>query len=264
MKSAPETSPKGASPHSPLGARAPVVLRPGRVPRLAKQVARLVRAAHLTAEDWRHFVRDVRRSSRIPPRARSPRPLPAVLTVEELRRMLDQAYAERPPGRGLILRVLFEMGIRVSELTALETTDVDLTERTCRVLQGKGGKDRIVVFTAELAQQLALHLGSRRRGPLFESNRHLAFSPRRIQQIVQGIAQRAGVAKRIHPHTYRHSMATFLRDRGMPLDAIQAQLGHADPRTTQIYVQLSVEERRREYDRAMTGLLGGTQPALEQ
>ncbi len=188
-------------------------------------------------------------------RGRSPhaRRLPEILTPDELERILAQAYQERGV-YGLIVRGLFETGLRVSELVAVQVTDVDFRERTIRVREGKGGKDRLVLFTQDLGQQLGLHLDGRTRGALFESNRAAPFTPRRIQQIVRAVARKAGVEKRISPHTYRHSMATFLRNQGVALDVVQLLLGHADPRTTQLYARLSLGTAREEYDRAMAAL----------
>jgi len=131
---------------------------------------------------------------------------------------------------------------------------VDFSERTIRVNQGKGGRDRLVLFTEDLGQQLRLHLDGRTRGVLFESNRAKPYSTRMIQHIVKTVALRAGVAKKIHPHTYRHSMATFLRNQGVPLDVVQLLLGHENPRTTQLYARLSMATAREEYDKAMRAL----------
>ncbi len=111
-----------------------------------------------------------------------------------------------------------------------------------------------MLFTADFAQQLRGHLGDRSRGALFESSRAAAFSARRIQQIVKAVARRAGVDKHIHPHSYRHSMATFLRNQGVALDIVQLLLGHEDPRTTQLYARLSLGAAREEYDKAMAAL----------
>ena len=175
------------------------------------------------------------------------------MTPDELARILAQAYRVRGV-YGLIVRTLFETGLRVSELVHVEIADVDLLERTIRVRAGKGGKDRLTLCTDDLAQQLRIYLGNRTRGALFESNRASGFSARRIQQIVKAVASQAGVEKHIHPHSYRHSMATFLRNQGVPLDVVQLLLGHADPRTTQIYARLSLAPARHEYDRAMAAL----------
>ena len=233
-----------------------VLRRPGELQTLARRIGTLYRKAHLTAEEARYVHKQARTLAGIRGRPQKPKRLPEILTPEELQRVFSQAYRERPRD-GLIVRTLFETGLRVSELVSLQVTDVDFTERTIRVREGKGGKDRLVLFTEDLGQQLRLYLDGRARGYLFESNRDAPFTPRRIQQIVKTVARKAGVAKPIHPHTYRHSMATFLRNQGVPLDVVQFLLGHADPRTTQLYARLSVGAVRAEYDRAMAGQARG-------
>ena len=223
----------------------PAALRSGRLDHLVQQVARLYRKAHITADEWRDVNKRVRHTLGLRGRLARAKRLPEILTPEELRRILEQAYRDRGL-YGLIVRTLFETGLRVSELVAVEVPDVDLSERTLRVRAGKGGKDRLVLFTADLAQQLRVHVGDRTRGALFKSNRAAAFSARRIQQIVRAVARRAGIDKHIHPHSYRHSMATFLRNQGVALDIVQLLLGHEDSRTTQLYARLSLGAARQE------------------
>ncbi len=237
---------------SPPDFVAPVLLPKSRLDRLVQEVSRAYRRAHVTADEARYVHKRVRRLLGLRGHPERSKRLPEILSPDEFRRILAQAYKDRG-SYGLIVRTLFETGLRVSELVGVEAGDVDFTERTVRVRQGKGGKDRLVLFTADLGQQLRLHLGGRTRGALFESNRSAPFTPRRVQQIVAATARRAGMTKRIHPHTYRHSMATFLRNQGVPLDVVQLLLGHADPRTTQIYARLSLATAREAYDQAMAG-----------
>ncbi len=236
----------------------PLVLERHRHDHLVRQVAKLYRKAH----EWRYINKRVRHMLGLRGRPMRAKRLPEILTPEELRQILEVAYRERGV-YGLIVRTLFETGLRVSEVVHVEVLDVDFTERTLRVRAGKGGKDRMVLFTADLAQQLRIHLGDRPRGALFESNRAAAFTPRRIQQIVKDVARKADVEKHIHPHSYRHSMATFLRNQGVALDVVQLLLGHEDPRTTQLYARLSLAPARAEYDRAMAALASWT-PTLAQ
>jgi len=252
------TEPTGGNcvaPNADAKSPAPEALPRGRLDRLARRVAALYRKAHLTAEEARYVHKRARALARVRGRPTRAKRLPEVLSPEELSRILAQAYQEQPR-YGLIVRTLFETGLRVSELVRLQAADVDSTERTIRVREGKGGKDRVILFTEDLGQQLRLHLDGRTRGTLFESTRAAPFTPRRIQQIVQATARRAGVTKRIHPHTYRHSMATFLRNQGVPLDVVQLLLGHENPRTTQLYARLSVATARKAYDQAMAALPG--------
>ncbi len=79
-----------------------------------------------------------------------------------------------------------------------------------------------------------------------------------IQHVVKTVARRAGVTKAIHPHSCRHGMAPFLRNRGVPLDVVQLLLGHENPKTTQLYARLSLGTAREAYDRAMAGLVSST------
>jgi len=163
------------------------------------------------------------------------RRLPDVLSADELRRLLAEAYRDRARD-GLLIRLLFESAVRVSEASRLDAADVDVTERTVKVVQGKGGKDRLVFLTEDLTQLVRLHLDGRPRGPLFLSNRGTRLSVRRIQSVVRTAARRAGIDdKRISPHTLRRTWATMTRNVGMPLDSVQAMLGHSDPKTTLIY-----------------------------
>jgi integrase/recombinase XerD len=220
---------------------------------LAHEVARIYRKAHLNSEEARYVHKRARHLLGLRGRSSGSKKLPEVLSPEEVKCILARAYCEHPQ-YGLIVRTLFETGIRVGELVGIQASKVDFAERTIRV-HGKGDKDRLVLFTEDLGQQLRLHLNDRTRGFLFESTRLTAFTPRRIQQIVKMVARKAGIAKRIHPHTYRHSIATFLRNQGVPLDIVQLLLGHNDPRTTQIYARLSLVPVREDYDRAMSTLM---------
>jgi len=224
-----------------------------RLNRLIRQVAALYRKAHLTAAEARYVHRRARVLAGIRGRPPKAKRLPEILSPEELGHILAQAYREQAR-YGLIIRTLFETGLRVSELVRVQAADVDLGERTIRVREGKGGKDRLVLLTEDLGQQLRLHLSGRARGALFESNRARPYSVRMIQHVVKTVARKAGVVKSIHPHTYRHSMATFLRNQGVPLDVVQLLLGHENPRTTQLYARLSLAAAREEYDKAMRAL----------
>jgi integrase/recombinase XerD len=148
------------------------------------------------------------------------------LSGEEERRLIDTAY--RSPGtRGLLIKTLFQTGARVSEFVAIEVRDFFFDEQMILIRQGKGGKPRYVPILPELAQELQTYRQGRAKGFLFETNRHTAFSPRRLQQLVKETADLAGITKRVTPHLLRHSVATTLLEHGMPLEQIQKFLGHA-------------------------------------
>ncbi len=120
------------------------------------------------------------------------------------------------------------------------------------IAKAKGGKSRYVPILPELAQELRTHLGPRTVGYLFETNRTTRYSPRRIQQIIKETAEQAEITKRVYPHLLRHSVATTLLERGMPIEQIQKFLGHAKLETTQVYAESSTEMMRESYQRALS------------
>ncbi|MBI3302668.1 MAG: tyrosine-type recombinase/integrase [Deltaproteobacteria bacterium] len=103
----------------------------------------------------------------------------------------------------------------------------------------------------EFSQELRTHLGQHTTGYLFETNRHLPYFPRRIQQIVKATAAKAKSKKRVYPHLLRHSVATTLLERGVPIERIQKFLGYAKPETTQVYAESTPEMIKDSYRRAL-------------
>jgi integrase/recombinase XerD len=120
------------------------------------------------------------------------------------------------------------------------------------IAKAKGGKSRYVPILPELAQELRTHLGQHTVGYLFETNRVTCYSPRRIQYIVKETAEQAQITKRVYPHLLRHSVATTLLERGMPIEQIQKFLGHSKLETTQVYAESSTAMMRESYQRALS------------
>lgn len=173
------------------------------------------------------------------------------LSAEEERRLINTAY--RLSGiRGLLIKTLFQTGARVSEFVHIQVEDVYFEEEMIQIRRGKGGKPRYVPILTELAQELQTYLRGRTKGFLFETNRHAAFSPRRIQQLVKETADLAGISKWVTPHLLRHSVATTLLEHGMPLEQIQKFLGHAKIDTTQIYAASTTAMIKKSYQQALS------------
>lgn len=165
--------------------------------------------------------------------------------------MIQHAYRDRSE-HGLLIKTLFQTGTRVSEFANIRVEHFFFDELMILINKGKGGKSRYVPILAELAQELRTHLGGRRTGYLFETNRHLPYSPRRIQQVVKATAEGAKIKKRVYPHLLRHSVATTLLERGMPIDQIQKFLGHSKLETTQVYAESTTEMIKESYRRALS------------
>ena len=173
------------------------------------------------------------------------------LSREEERRLIQHAYRDRSE-HGLLIKTLFQTGARVSEFANIKVEHLFFDELIILIDKGKGGKSRYVPILSELAQELRTHLGERRVGYLFETNRHLPYSPRRVQQVVKAAAEGAKIKKRVYPHLLRHSVATTLLERGMPIDQIQKFLGHAKLETTQVYAESTTEMIKESYRRALS------------
>ncbi len=216
---------------------------------LITATAKLWRKYHLTYDQARYVGKEARKAlgvKRIKVRKRAIQRL----SRDEEQRLIQRAYRDRGE-RGLLIKTLFQTGARVSEFANIKVEDFFLDEAMILITKGKGGKSRYVPILPELAQELRTHLGHRTTGYLFETNRHLPYSPRRIQQIVKATAEKAKIKKRVYSHLLRHSVATTLLERGMPIEQIQKFLGHAKLETTQVYAESTPEMIKDSYRRAL-------------
>lgn len=111
----------------------------------------------------------------------------------------------------ILLKLLFFTAVRVGELVKIKVGDVDLTACKIFVDQGKGSKDRYLLFPQAFSLVLRAHLAAHPRNVyLFETQRCGPYTVRRVQQIVQGYREAARVGETVHPHLFRHQMLTFL------------------------------------------------------
>ena len=212
---------------------------------------KLWRRHHLTYDQTRYVAKEVRRALAIARPPTRQRVIARLSRVEE-ERVIGQAY--RMPGvRGLLMKTLFQTGARVSEFVNIQATDVYFDAQMLLLAHAKGGKQRYVPLLPELAHELRTSLRERRQDYLFETMRHTRYSSRRIQQLVQETAALAGITKRVSPHLLRHSVATTLLERGMPLEQIQKFLGHAKLETTQVYAESTATMIKASYQQALSG-----------
>ncbi len=168
------------------------------------------------------------------------RRLPEVLNKEEVRTLIDSADTLKSR---LIISLLYSSGLRVSELVNLKVGDVNMQEKTGWVRKGKGSKDRLFTLSGGLITDLGAYLQGRSYTYVFSKDKPL--TTRNIQKIIKGTKQRAGLSKKVTPHTLRHSFATHLLEYGTDIRLIQAMLGHASLSTTQVYTHVSSEQIRK-------------------
>lgn len=190
------------------------------------QIVRLVRKAGLDYEGWRYVSKRVRQACELRP-ARKGRKLPKVLNADDFRKFYAEVDKADDVQHALMMRLLFFTGVRVSELCNMQVADVDLEACKIRINQGKGSKDRYVLFGKGFGTALRTHIaahGSNRY--LFQTRRNSKYTPRRVQQIVKVYAEKAGV--QATPHTFRHQAITWLtRHSGLADAELQLITGHA-------------------------------------
>jgi integrase/recombinase XerD len=181
------------------------------------------------------------------------RVLPQTLSVSEVEALLASAKVDQPLAwrDRALLELAYGAGLRVSELCGLGLTDLLLTENLVRVF-GKGGKERLVPLGRSVIGAVSVYLHTMRpeldkgksRGRVLLNARGQPLSRVGAWGIVKRATERAGITKRVTPHTLRHSFATHLLEGGADLRAVQEMLGHADLSTTQIYTHVDREYLR--------------------
>jgi integrase/recombinase XerD len=218
---------------------------------IVARISRIVRRAGLDYEGWRYVSKRVRSECDLKP-AKKGRRLPKVLTGDDFRRFFEVLDRSDDIQHSLMIRLLFFTGMRVSELCNTQVSDVDLEACRIRVEQGKGGKDRTVLFGKSFAVALRTHLASHPDNRwLFQTRRNTRYSTRRVQQIVASYAEKAGV--KATPHTFRHQAITWLtRHSGMADAELQLLTGHSKRETLAIYQHIALDdELEAKYQQAM-------------
>ncbi|VUT25401.1 MAG: putative tyrosine recombinase XerC-like protein [Candidatus Methanolliviera sp. GoM_asphalt] len=188
------------------------------------------------------------------PKAEEKHKLPAILTREECKKLLNAfKKGKKAPRNRLIIRLLYATGIRIEELANLKFCDIFYDNQTIFIREGKGKKDRYVcadLKTFELLKKW--QEAGQEDKPLEDSVPGIKI--RQIRRIVEkagditGISQKYDAMNRIYSaHSFRHAFATHLFENGMSLFAIKKLLGHEFLETTEIYINCTIEQARKEY-----------------
>ncbi|MCB0572706.1 MAG: tyrosine-type recombinase/integrase [Phaeodactylibacter sp.] len=180
--------------------------------------------------------------------------LPSAIRKPEL----EQLFSMAPMEEGyeglrnrMLLELLYDTGMRRSEVIGLKVEGLDLG-RLVILVHGKGGKDRLIPISRELAGQLQAYLQAREQdfppgGPLFLTSKGAPLYPRLVYRIVHKYLSAVSGNEQRGPHALRHSFATHLSENGASLNAIKALLGHASLASTQVYTHNSIERLRQVY-----------------
>ena len=206
-----------------------------------------------------------------------PRRLPKAISITEVERLLDAA-GPSPAGDGgapgdprsardrALLEFLYATGARISEATGLDVDDLELNGDAAVLLDGKGGKQRVVPLGRYAAAALDAYLVRGRPALAADAKRSVApalflnarggrLTRQGAWGVLRAAAERAGIPG-VSPHTLRHSFATHLLDGGADIRVVQELLGHASVTTTQVYTLVTIEKLREVYAAAHPRALG--------
>jgi integrase/recombinase XerD len=184
--------------------------------------------------------------------------LPGALSRDEMESLLAQPAEASPSGirDRAILELLYATGIRVSELATLTLNRLN-RQMGFLVAVGKGRKERIVPVGQSalgwlgryIEQARPVFLKKKTSNTLFLNRSGEGFTRQGLWKLIKKYAKMAGLERKVHPHTFRHSFATHLLEGGADLRSVQVMLGHADISTTQIYTHVSRERLKEVHKR---------------
>jgi len=172
-----------------------------------------------------------------------PRKIPVVLSPEEVTRFLEAAPG---PKYKAAFSAAYGAGLRVSEVVALKVSDVDSERMLLRIEQGKGRKDRFAMLSPQLLELLRDWWRIARPQVWLFPGQNLVnpLTTRQFNRAVHAAAHMAEIAKRVTPHTLRHSFATHLLEQNIDIRVIQVLLGHAKLETTSLYTRVAINTIR--------------------
>ncbi len=174
------------------------------------------------------------------PFPKQPKKLPVVLSREEVTALFEALSNLK---HRTILMTLYASGARVAEALALQVRDIDSGRMLLRIRQGKGGKDRYVPLSQTLLEQLRRYWKQYRPFTwLFPGvDLHAPLTASTVQRVCTKAAHKAGLSKKVTPHTLRHSFATHHLEAGTNLKTIQVMLGHRRLNTTSLYLHVAAQ-----------------------
>jgi integrase/recombinase XerC len=182
--------------------------------------------------------------------------LPPTIDADRMARLLSFRASDEVSARDkAIMELFYSSGLRLAELVGLDLTDIDLADRTVRVL-GKGSRDRVVPVGRYAVEAITHWLGERTKlatvgsTALFVGKRGDRIGPRTVQKLVAQWAQHQGLDVHVHPHMFRHSFASHILESSQDVRGVQDLLGHASIATTQIYTHLDFQHLAEIYDKA--------------
>ena len=217
---------------------------------MSKKVAKLLSFQKPNYDYIRDVFRFVRQDLNIEVTTKSKK-LPYVPTTEEIQQLYTAVWHANETKHVLIIKLLLYTGVRVSELVNIKLRDVFLTDCQIIIYEGKGKKDRVVPFSPNFKETLALHVKQYKienREYLFESRFRRKYTDRGIRKILMRYTKIAGIPRSISPHKLRHFLFTWLKKQNIDDALIQPYSGHETRDSLEIYSKLSLSDAQKKYN----------------
>lgn len=215
---------------------------------IVRHLSLQVRKHHLNYRQLCHIFERVRKETKLQ-RPKRERRLPQLLTEDDLKAFWQVVHnAEHE----IMMKFLLYTAIRVSELVNVKVSDVDLGACKVFIDQGKGAKDRYVLFPEAMRLPLRQHIQAHpKQEYLFVTRLYRPYTARRIQQIMHEYGLKAGLGDRVHPHLFRHQQLTALTRSGLTDAQIQLISGHSSKKSLEVYQHIGLESVEHAYQQAM-------------
>jgi len=169
--------------------------------------------------------------------------IPVVLTNDEIKSLLNAIGNSK---HKILISLMLSSGLRISEAVSIKMDDINFNEKTLTVRSGKGNKDRITIASNKLLEDIKNYLSKRKdKNPYLFPVRDTHITIKLPQKIIKQAARKANITKRIFCHALRSTFATNLLSSGVNIRYIQALLGHSQLNTTQVYLNVSLEELKK-------------------
>jgi site-specific recombinase XerD len=219
-----------------------------------KKIVRVVRQHRLSYDAFIAVCQQVRLKLKME-KPKKERRLPELLSLTELKKFFKTVQKCGDTQHELMLKLMLYTAVRVSELVNIRMSDVDLGGCKIFIDNGKGSKDRYILFPSDFRLALQTYMEAHEDNDfLFESRLKQSYTPRRVQQIMRMYADEAGLTQAVHPHLMRHQMLTFLTAQGLTDAKIQLISDHGNRKSLELYQHLSLAAIEGDYQKAVRNL----------
>lgn len=205
------------------------------IPRLIRMLVLATRKNKLDYGSLRYIHRQVIKRARLT----IPRPskkLYLLPTSEELDRFFN---AIDDPQVKLLFMLIHNCGLRVSEACSITVNKIDFQNSTM-LINGKGNRERIIPLSPKIIERIKLFLSGRNHHYLFETKLGTKYSPRRVEQLCREIKNKAGITKKLTPHSFRHYFFSKMAELGVDVDIRAMIAGHSSTRTQEVYTHVGL------------------------